>query len=723
MSGKTKSRNLEVKAKPPEESPVQTSKDKQRALGRPSGFVSSRQHKKVKPKRNNLALLLSLNKNQPKIVTWRKAWKISKPLPQPGQMSPPSDWGHSWKFLNLQPNNEGKLWLQGDTNNNTNNNHYLYLWNKAYKAVHAHQFEQEMPMSDWKQSWKYAKQRKDSNGVGNGLKHAINSKLDKLLKYHRHSEEQSLLDWNDSWMSVKPLKQEYSEFTCESVNKSQNIEEDMHEPDTPWGESWKHFKKQLHSKSKSTLMSLHSGWGDSWRLSKPNSQMQQEKIANLFDSQTNVPLDPRIHQPIVDVPREVKYKMLWRCQFHVENMLPPVWQQSWIMIKVLSECTEQPMQNLREEESELQMESNQEAKLAGFEGLQAKHVLLEVFPKMHKPAKDMETFVSTRQDSKNSWKSLKNQLRQDRTRNRHQNLLLTTETATAQSSLNEWANSWRSTTLNVTQNIDLWHQNWSVFIQTRSIRQDRKNETLTDRTTHNGHLGPCGWNESWRFTKPQIQVEKDSRQKTHLFTELLETQVQTAERSRKDWEQSWQFSTNQFHHDRPSLTKWEDSWFQAKPSPFSACHMVFWSRNKFNRYLLSNLSKDCARLHKWNKAWRFAKLDLKTDETVIMVKEKTEKRYLCSELDQTAPQIKRWADACKIAKSQLHPKRNDRPKVSQEKGEDHAVKFAEWTESWKFMSDSLNDVEVKTPVSLSEWEESWKSLLTPHPPKKSKGRF
>lgn len=96
--------------------------------------------------------------------------------------------------------------------------------------------------------------------------------------------------------------------------------------------SWKHFKKQLHSKSKSASTSLQSGWGDFWRLSKPNSQMQQEKISNLSEPQANLPIDPRIYQPIVNISREEKYKMLWSSQFQAENVLS-VWQQSWVTIK------------------------------------------------------------------------------------------------------------------------------------------------------------------------------------------------------------------------------------------------------------------------------------------------------------------------------------------------------------------------------------------------------
>lgn len=124
--------------------------------------------------------MLSLNENVPGMMIWVKTWKISQSLPQPGQMSPALDWGHSWNFLNLQPDNEGKLWVQQDMNSKISNNYNLYQCNKADKAVHSQQPEQEKPdwTSDWKDSWKYTKQRKDSDSAGNW---SNNSKLDKLL--------------------------------------------------------------------------------------------------------------------------------------------------------------------------------------------------------------------------------------------------------------------------------------------------------------------------------------------------------------------------------------------------------------------------------------------------------------------------------------------------------------------------------------------------------------
>lgn len=96
--------------------------------------------------------------------------------------------------------------------------------------------------------------------------------------------------------------------------------------------------------------------------------------------------------------------MLWKSQFHAENVLPSVWQESWATIKNITEYKEQSVENLREDISKLQMERKQELKQAGFKDLQTKLV---------------GTFLSKWKDS---WKSLKRQLKQDRTRIRHQSM-------------------------------------------------------------------------------------------------------------------------------------------------------------------------------------------------------------------------------------------------------------------------------------------------------------
>lgn len=130
--------------------------------------------------------------------------------------------------------------------------------------------------------------------------------------------------------------------------------------------------------------------------------MQPEKISNLAEPQANLPLDPRTNS---------EYFKRRKIQAIVEFPVPS------------GECdsTEQPVQNLREDEAKLEMDRKQELKKAGLNDLQAKHVELEVIPTMLEH-KDKETFISTWKDS---WKALKHQLRHDTARSRRQNTPLT----------------------------------------------------------------------------------------------------------------------------------------------------------------------------------------------------------------------------------------------------------------------------------------------------------
>lgn len=123
---------------------------------------------------------------------------------------------------------------------------------------------------------------------------------------------------------------------------------------------------------------------------------------------------------------------------------------------------------------------------------------------------------------------------------------------------------------------------------------------------------------------PQDCMEREGTQKTHPLTQSVETQVQTTMRSLEDWEQFWQFSINQFHHDRPSMTEWEDSW------SFCSFHHENWVRHQPNQYeplvfkarkwlhfVSCNLSrqlepptiKESFPLQEWNKSWKTQRSD------------------------------------------------------------------------------------------------------------------
>lgn len=162
------------------------------------------------------------------------------------------------------------------------------------------------------------------------------------------------------------------------------------------------YEKQLHIKSKSASVSLQSGWEET-----RGGFLNQTPKCN--QRRFQISLSPRqiyhlILEPIVNISREEKYK---RLEFPVPS----------------GECdsTEQPVQNLREDEAKLEMDRKQELKKAGLNDLQAKHVELEVIP-MTFEHKDKETFISTWKDS---WKALKHQLRHDTARSRRQNTPLT----------------------------------------------------------------------------------------------------------------------------------------------------------------------------------------------------------------------------------------------------------------------------------------------------------
>ncbi|XP_007250310.3 uncharacterized protein LOC103034687 [Astyanax mexicanus] len=622
MSGHVKPRRVERKAKPPEELPAQTFKPKQVPLGRPSGFVSSRPQKQVdvkkdtKPtKQSKLNLLLSLNEKQPGMMVWTKAWKFSQALPQPEQMPAASDWGTAWKFLNIQPKNEGKSWMEqerdaDDTNNNVTYNEALLQWEKVDKTLYFQTFEEEdLAIPDWEKSWKYTKQRKDCQS--DEKTNLRQKSLDVFQQFQRYNGERSSSEWNESWKSPKPPNEEHVTFERKSTNKEDNENENRNQEEEqstiPWGQSWKQFKKQLHLPSKSMGTSIPPAWMDSWRVSKPISpKLHQESAttrSNVLEPQVNMPeepLDPKRYQSIMEASREeqLKSKMeLWNSQLQAKDPLPVnEWQKSWMTTKNMSEYKEQPIEKMSREDKPMPMPiERQEMKKVGFgSGLQqhGQFELIPLFPKRFpKPpqitelselSKDKEPFISRWKDS---WKSLKKQRRQDRIQSRLQRMSQQAQqVGTPQTSLSGWTNSWRFTNLNLNQNSDLWQQGWATYSRNRPERWVRENDF-----PNNGPTSARGWGESWRSTRHQHRAEREAtrtastqrpstqRPSTQPQPDRLETQLHQQERSEhscSDWEQSWKFSMNEYHHDKPSSTEWADSW------KFCSFHCEDWSKRQ-----------------------------------------------------------------------------------------------------------------------------------------------
>ncbi|KAI4891249.1 hypothetical protein NFI96_014921, partial [Prochilodus magdalenae] len=632
MSGKVKPKRVERKVKPPEETASQTYKAKQTALGRPSGFVSSRPQKPANvkkdiTKRNKLALLLSLNEKQPGLMIWTKSWKFSQPLPQPEDIPPVSDWGQSWKLLNFQPNHEGKSWTEHehDIDNHITYNGVLFPLEKIDKAL-CWNLEEDMATIDWEKSWKYTKQRSEAHvGGKNGPKNSRQDKLNTLYQSHSFNEKGSLFEWSDSWKSGKPPVEENIQFTSESVSKEETNMVNEEQSTMPWGQSWKYFKKELHMRSKATRTSTPPDWVDSWRVSKPVPEIsQQVKVLNVSKPQIDMPeepLDPKSYQTIMGPGKEEKCNLLWSSQFQDKGVPLPEWQKSWMTIKNDSEYKEPAMEKKENPKLALIPHVVPEERVE-FEAFS--------FPRKHKPAeilepsecKDRETFISKWKDS---WQSLKHLLRQNKIRSRLQRISPLTQAATSQTSLTEWANSWRFTNLNANQDDNLWQQGWATYSLNQPGRWARENETLNEGIPRNGPTGTRGWGESWRSTRHQHRVEREAACTTHPSTQPGDALMHR--RSLADWGQSWQLSTNRFHHDRPSTTEWADSWrfcsfhcenwAERQPEPnqqekaleIKARKELPCASHRFSRSFEPQTFKERFSPQEWKHSWRIKRFD------------------------------------------------------------------------------------------------------------------
>ncbi|XP_016119033.1 uncharacterized protein, partial [Sinocyclocheilus grahami] len=298
MSSKIKPpKRLERKAKLPEESTLDAHKAKKTHLGRPQGFQSNRIQRQVDStkttKANKQALLRQLNESCPGLMVWAKSWKFSQLLPQPEESPCAFDWGQSWKFLNFQPSTDGKPWfdLGFDANNDMSSN-YMFLWEKLSKALDTEHIKQDLVTPEWEKSWIFSQKRKEC--------HENTNKSDCNKFYNQNEEIAS--DWNESWKSTKPVKEVDVKYDL--------IQPTANEENQPWNNSWMHFKKQLHMKSKATD---NSAWSESWRVAKTISEKETKSI----QSQAMEPeeLHPNICNVIMNVSREMKHTIPQSSQF------------------------------------------------------------------------------------------------------------------------------------------------------------------------------------------------------------------------------------------------------------------------------------------------------------------------------------------------------------------------------------------------------------------------
>ncbi|XP_067289894.1 uncharacterized protein [Pseudorasbora parva] len=585
MSSKIKTpKRLERKAKLPEESTLDALKAKKTHLGRPQGFQSSRIQRQVDmtktTKANKLSLLSRLNESCPGLMVWSKSWKFSQPLSQ--EIPCALDWGQSWKFLNVQPHTDGKPWfdLGFDTNNNMNSSD-MFLWENLSKALDSELIQQDLASAEWENSWIFTQKLKES--------HEGTNKSDSNTLW-RDQNQVSPSDWHESWKTTKPVKG--GDIMSDSIQPSTNEET---QPQLQWDNSWMYYKKQLHMKSNT---GNNLGWSESWKVAKTISEQETKSV----ESQAVVPeeLHPDICNVIMNVSREMKHTI----QFGGRDALLSDWEKSWTTIKNLSEYKEEIN---KAECSEVKMKV--ETPKPDHFKQQSDRVKFNILalPKTQKRGEMLQ--FSKQMDWKDSWKMLKRQRREERA-SRNLRCPLPQLSSTPQT-LTEWASSWRFTNLTLNQDNSLWQQGWSANTQPRPIRRVLVYEDFP----HNGPSGVRSWAESWRTTRRHHLME---RQGQGASTQPV--RQHTYARSVADWEQSWESSTHQRNHDRPSMTEWTNSWRFSSLEEFQPEHtwleksMEIKGRkelrsasNAFSRSFDSQTFKERTPLKEWDDSWRVKK--------------------------------------------------------------------------------------------------------------------
>ncbi|KAA0704302.1 hypothetical protein E1301_Tti000056 [Triplophysa tibetana] len=518
-------KRLERKAKPLEESSRQTLKVKQMNPSSPQVFQSSRAQRQADStkttKVNKLALLHRLNESCPDLMVWAKSWKFSQPLEETKETCYGSDWGKSWKFHKLQPNSDGKPWfdLEFDHNNIMSTNGILFLCERLGKALYTHHLHLEISDPGWEKSWVFKQKRAEDRAIESWL---TCNKFYNLWESHHLDDS----EWNNSWMSTKP-----SNDFIQPISNGENQKKDDGQSELPLNTSWMYFKKDLHIKFET---SAHSGWSQSWRVSKTKTEQVKKSISSQA-KMLEEPLHFNFCNVIMSLSGEMRHTILRSSSLHAGHKHSPEWEKSWVTVKNQSEYKEETKKVGNTENNPMEEPPQTECQRVKFEVLN--------LPKRQKSHEISNLLEQQKRDTnwKDSWKMLKHQRKEQRGQ-RNQRCPPVLLSPTLQTS--EWVNSSKFTNLTLNQDINLWQQGWSTSIQLRPNR--RVPGVFDENVANNGPLGVQGWSESWRSKRHQQHLERQN--------------AGASMGSVMDWQQSWQLPSNQHCHERPSMMEWMGSW-------------------------------------------------------------------------------------------------------------------------------------------------------------------
>ncbi|RVE65454.1 hypothetical protein OJAV_G00116730 [Oryzias javanicus] len=529
---------------------------------------------------SKLQLLASIDQTQPSNLVWGKAWKYNKSAD--GGSTASLDWGQPWMFVNHQPSSEGdKPWSDEPRIVDPQDFH---MWRKPdYKNTEPKYLDVNLPMEDWQRSWNQSdKMKRDSSEDKNSPRQGF---FTMLIETQRRNEALSSSEWMDSWQSIKTQDQhDHATTQRDNLLRQSDMQENYEEISPEWKESWMLANHHGDSNFKSPLFEIANSpeWTKSWRIAqtgfRPSDSANADDLHNHGQKKDSHALTTNYRtsrQPYKDLTH-----------LYTEFQGESQWNNSWQVLKNNSkpcEDIDKTLKAAKPEENDPFVEKNMAKNQVGVCSAdkpdplydQLKHeVIYQTKWEMMKSkllllAQLQKTQLSS--DWKESWKTLKHRMREERRRLRSDLLKPLFESEKQESkkpNASEWNSSWKYTCQQLNQQPDRWQEGWSTVPPVRRNMQRHPSEFSPEEFPKNGPAKEQIWKESWKFSRSQHRSEAgQSKEKVpkgtqHISSYNLERSCDHERRaaSTSDWQESWMVSETQYHHDQPSLTQWREAW-------------------------------------------------------------------------------------------------------------------------------------------------------------------
>lgn len=534
------------KSKSPQVPPTLSRGARPSPLTRPgaqSGSFSTQvSNKKEGQHKNRLQLLMFLTHTQPSAMMWEKSWRYSKSLPSATEGTVISVWGQCWQFATQQPYcKSGKPWPTGP---NMIDPCSLHIWKKPdHNMEESLELDLGFPTEEWHLSW-----RKSSNN-NNKKKDAssINGKntgcFTLLLETQQLNEALCSSEWSESWRCTKHAsEQEHITVPNGGFMESGDVDKQdkCKEMSSRWEECWRLVNLQGYSQV-SQIQRAESPKCANWTA-----------CMVIFNKHWNS--DPSLEQNPDNTYNDFSE---WGKSWQVTKNMSKPCEEIEKVLKALPPKMEMEAEKLEAKPKEHYSQSKEADSFPG----QLKHDImylskreLSKLPLLKKVENNL--FSSKWRDS---WKTMKNRLRMERT----MRPLMSENRGDMKPTTSEWKNSWKFTCLSRLQEPELWQQDWATTPQTRV--DWARDQNYFGEFTKNVERS---WDKSWRFSRGQHQSEPGQGNArtiqggsntvcNHSDDSLIQNKYV---RLVPDWQEAWMVSESQYHHDKPSLMQWREAW-------------------------------------------------------------------------------------------------------------------------------------------------------------------